>query len=454
MTRLDETRRRFMAHFAGIGLGTTLVPGVLWARMQDSGAQEVTLPMVTDALKLAGLEFNEEDRQTMVQAANRSLTNYKQLHTLHVPNDVSPPFHFSPIVSGMEVNRTKQPFRVSTVTVKRPANLEEVAFWPVRNLAELIKTKQVTSTELTKMYLDRLHKWGGPDKLNCVVTYLDDLALSQAKQADAEIAAGKYKGPLHGIPWGAKDIIAVKGYRTTWGSAAFKDQVFDYDATVVELLHDAGAVLVAKLASGELAQGDSWWGGQTKNPWDVKQGSSGSSAGPGSATAAGLVGFSIGSETSGSILSPSARCGVTGLRPTFGRISRYGVMALSWTQDRLGPMCRYAEDCALVMQAVARQDSKDLSVSEVPFNWNAQLDIKKLRIGYIKESFDTITEPTAKAASQSVLDTLTKLGVSKFTELQIPEWPYDDSAITVEAATFFDEFVRSGGMDRMTNPRS
>src|SRR5579884_407717 len=367
MTKLEKTRRRFMAHFAGIGLSTTLVPGVLWARMQDAGAQEVTVPMVADALKLAGLSFNEEDQKTMAQAANRALANYKTLHSLHVPNDVSPPFHFSPIVLGMEVNKTRQPIRISSVSVKRPANLEEAAFWSVRNLAELIKTKQVTSTELTKMYLARLHKWGGPDKLNCVVTYLDDLALEQAKQADAEIAAGRYKGPLHGIPWGAKDIISVKGYRTTWGSGAFKDQVLDYDATVVELLRNAGAVLVAKLASGEMAQGDNWWGGQTKSPWDMTRGSSGSSAGPGSATGGGLVGFSIGTETSGSILSPSAVCGVTGLRPTFGRISRYGVMALSWTQDRLGPMCRYAEDCALVMQAAAQQDHKDLSVSDVPF---------------------------------------------------------------------------------------
>jgi Asp-tRNA(Asn)/Glu-tRNA(Gln) amidotransferase A subunit family amidase len=454
MKNLDKTRRRFMAHFAGIGLGATLVPGVLWARMQDAGAQQITLPMITDALNLAGLEFSEEDRQAMVQAANRSLTSYKQLHTLHVPNDISPPFHFSPIVPGIEVNRTKVPMRISNVTVKRPANLEEVAFWPVRDLAELIKTKQVTSTELTRMYLDRLHKFGGPDKLNCVVTYLDDLALQQAKQADAEIASGRYKGPLHGIPWGVKDIISVKGYRTTWGSGAFKDQVFDYDATVVNLLRDAGAVLLAKLASGEMAQGDNWWGGQTKSPWDMTRGSSGSSAGPGSATGGGLVGFSIGTETSGSILSPSAVCGVTGLRPTFGRISRYGAMALSWTQDRLGPMCRYAEDCALVLQAAARQDNKDFSVSDVPFNWNAQLDIKKLRVGYIKDSFETITDETAKTAAQSVLDTLTKLGVSKFIPLEIPEWPYDGSAITVESATFFDEFVRSGGMDRMTNPRS
>jgi Asp-tRNA(Asn)/Glu-tRNA(Gln) amidotransferase A subunit family amidase len=389
----------------------------------------------------------------MAQAANRSLSSYQALHNLHIPNDVSPPFHFSSIVPGIEVNRTKQPFRLSRVqAVRRPHNLEDVAFWPVRNLAELIRTRQVTSTDLTKMYLDRLHRYGGSDKLNCVVTYLDDLALEQAKQADTEIAAGRYKGPLHGIPWGAKDIISVKGYPTTWGSAAYKEQVFDYDATIVELLRNAGAVLLAKLTCGELAQGDNWWGGQTKNPWDITQGSSGSSAGPGSATAAGLVGFSIGTETSGSILSPSARCGVTGLRPTFGRISRYGVMALSWTQDRLGPMCRYAEDCAIVMHTVSKPDNRDMSVSDVPFNWNTQIDIRKLRIGYIKESFEDIANPAAKDSAQQVLNTLTFLGVSKFIPLTVPEWPYDGSAINVESAVFFDELVRYGGVSRMTNP--
>src|SRR5262249_35916458 len=310
---------------AGIGLGSTLVPGVIWARMQDAQTDRVTLAMVTEALKLQGIELSEADRQAMVQGANRNLSSFEEIRKIHIPNDVSPPFHFSSLVPGMQVNRTKQPVKFSTVTGKRPANLEDVAFWPVRHLAELIRTKQVTSVQLTEMYLARLHRYNA--KLNNVVTFLDELGMAQAKQADAEIAAGKYKGPLHGIPWGAKDIISVKGYRTTWGSPPFKEQVFDYDASVVEMLRDAGAVLLAKLASGEMAQGDNWWGGQTKSPWDMTRGSSGSSAGPGSATGGGLVGFSIGTETSGSILSPSAVCGVTGLRPTFGRISRYGVMA-------------------------------------------------------------------------------------------------------------------------------
>jgi Asp-tRNA(Asn)/Glu-tRNA(Gln) amidotransferase A subunit family amidase len=316
-------------------------------------------------------------------------------------------------------------------------------------LAQLLKTKQVTSTELTKVYLARMHKYN--PTLNCVVTILDDLALEQAKQADAEIAAGKYKGPLHGIPWGAKDIIAVKGYKTTWGSGAFKDQMIDKDASIVEMLRDAGAVLLAKLTSGEIAQGDRWFGGQTKSPWDTSQGSGGSSAGPGSATAAGLVAFAIGTETSGSILGPSARCGVTGLRPTLGRISRDGVMVLSWTQDRLGPMCRYAEDCALVMSVISRPDNRDLSVVDLPFNWNAQTDIKKLRVGYLKTAFEENTDATGKKFQQQTYDALVALGFT-LVPVDVPEFTTDVSAINVESATFFDEFMRSGRDSQLTNP--
>ena len=446
MHNLDETRRRFMTYFAGIGLGSTLAPGIIWARMQDAQADRITLAMVTEAMKLSGIDASEADRQAMVQSANQNLARYEELRKIHIPNDVSPPFHFSSLVPGIQVNKTKQPFRLSAPpSVKRPANLEDVAFWPVRHLAELIRTKQVTSVQLTEMYLARLHRYNG--KLNNVVTFLDDIAMAQAKQADADIAAGKYKGPLHGIPWGAKDIISVKGYKTTWGSAAFKDQVFDYDASVVEMLRDAGAVLLAKLTTGELAAGDQWFGGRTNSPWDPTQGSSGSSAGPSSATAAGCVGFGIGTETSGSILSPAARCGLAGLRPTFGRISRYGVMALSWTQDRLGPICRYAEDCAIVMQAIAKPDGRDMSVSDIPFNWNAQLDIRKLRVGIIKESFDDITNPVVKANAQKLLDTLKSLGVSTFTPLTVPTFQTNVGGLGVESAVFFDEMARLGKMN-------
>jgi Asp-tRNA(Asn)/Glu-tRNA(Gln) amidotransferase A subunit family amidase len=372
------------------------------------------------------------------------------MRAIHIPNDVSPPFHFSAIVPGIEVNRVKQPFRLSTApAVKRPANLEDVAFWPVRHLAELVRTKQVTSAELTEMYLARLHRYNG--KLNNVVTFLDDYGRAEARRADAEIAAGKYKGPLHGIPWGAKDIISVKGFKTTWGSPAFKEQSFDYDASVVEMLRDAGAVLIAKLATGELASGDQWFGGQTKSPWNLSQGSSGSSAGPSSATAAGCVAFGIGTETSGSILSPSARCGLAGLRPTFGRISRYGVMALSWTQDRLGPICRYAEDCAIVMQAIAKPDGRDMSVSDMPFNWNAQLDVKKLRVGIIQESFDEITNATVKQNAERTLETLRSIGVTRFTPIAVPDFNTNASAINVESVVFFDEHARAGRMKEARN---
>ena len=448
MGNFIEARRRFMGHFAAIGLGSTLVPGIIWARMQDAGEQRITLEMVTDALKLSGIELSESELEDLVDTANDNLENYEERRQVHIPNDVSPPFHFSSLVPGIEVDKTRRPFRLSDVpAVERPVNLEDVAFWPVRNLAELVRTKQVTSLELTEMYLDRLHRY--QPTLNFVVTFLDELGLEQARRADREIAEGNYKGPLHGIPWGAKDIISVKGFTTTWGSEAFRDQVFNHDASVVEMLHDAGAVLIAKLATGELAAGDNWFGGQTKNPWNLEQGSSGSSAGPGSATAAGCVGFAIGSETSGSILSPSARCGVTGLRPTFGRISRYGVMALSWSHDRLGPMSRYAEDCAIVMNAIAKPDGRDMSVTDVPFNWDATFDIKGLRVGYIKESFDEITDPVVKQNAENTLETLRSVGVSEFTAMTIPDVPGDHSTIDVESTVFFDEKSRTGQMEKV-----
>jgi Asp-tRNA(Asn)/Glu-tRNA(Gln) amidotransferase A subunit family amidase len=450
MPAVDETRRRFMTHFAAIGLGATLAPGVIWARMQDAGAKTITLDMVTGAMKLSGLQFTDAELTAMVDAANRNLAGYEEMRAIHIPNDVSPPFHFSALVPGMAVSRKTLPFVLSAPpALTRPARLEDAAFWPVRHLAELVRTRKVTSVELTAMYLERLHRYN--EKLNNVVTFLDDYGMAEARHADAEIAAGRYKGPLHGIPWGAKDIIAVKGFKTTWGSPAFKEQSFDYDASIVEMLREAGAVLIAKLATGELASGDQWFGGQTKNPWNLSQGSSGSSAGPSSATAAGCVGFAIGTETSGSILSPSARCGLAGLRPTFGRISRYGVMALSWTQDRLGPICRYAEDAALVMQAIAKPDGRDMSVSDLPFNWNAQIDVKTLRVGIIRQSFDDITNPTAKKNADATLDALRSIGVSRFIPIAVPEFTTNVSAINVESVVFFDEHARAGRMKEARN---
>src|SRR5262249_25433978 len=445
MSDIHASRRAFMASFAGLGLGSTLAPGIVWARMQDAGAQAITLEMLTDALRLSGIDLTEEDPKAILDTANRNLTQYREIRAIHIPNDVSPPFHFSPIVPGMRVDKARQPFRLSAAPqIKRPANLEDVAFWPIRHLSELVRTRQVTSLELTEMYLARLHRYNA--KLNNVVTFLDEYGLAEARKADAEIAAGKYKGPLHGVPWGAKDIISVKGFKTTWGSPAFKEQMFDYDASVIELLREAGAVLIAKLTTGELASGDQWFGGRTNNPWDPTQGSSGSSGGPSSATAAGCVAFGIGTETSGSILSPSARCGLAGLRPTFGRVSRYGVMALSWTQDRLGPICRYAEDCAIVMQAIAKPDGRDMSVSDVPVNWNAQFDVRKLRVGYIKDSFDTLTNAAAKANTEKAVETLKSLGVKELIPVEVPDFPSNVGGLGVESTVFFDEYARAGKM--------
>ena len=442
MENLSETRRRFLAQFAGTSLSATLLPGVLWGQLQQSGEPRITADMLKTALAISGLDFTDAERTAMVQTVNRSLSQYEELRKFKIGNNVSPCYHFSALVPGMKVNRRRDPVRLSIVSnIKRPANLEDAAFWPVRHLAELVRTKQVTSTELTTMYLARLKRYNG--KLNCVVTFCDELAMKQAKQADAEIAAGKYKGPLHGIPWGAKDIIAVKGYPTTWGSPVYKNQMLEEEASVVEMLRDAGAVLIAKLVSGELAAGDTWFGGQTKNPWDPTQGSGGSSAGPASATAAGCVGFAIGTETAGSIIGPSQRCGVTGLRTTLGFVSRYGVMTLSWTQDRLGPLCRYAEDCALVLSAIARQDDRDLSVQDIPFNWNGQRDIKKIRFGYLKDAFDQVTNPISKESDQKTLDHLKALGLNAI-PVKVPEFTLNVTSYLVEEAVFFDEALRDG----------
>jgi Asp-tRNA(Asn)/Glu-tRNA(Gln) amidotransferase A subunit family amidase len=345
------------------------------------------------------------------------------------------------------VNKVPQTFALSKVPpLNVPGNLEDVAFWPVTHLHELLRTKQVSSVELTKMYLDRLHRYNG--QLLNTVTFLDELAMTQAKAADSDLAQGKMKSPLHGIPWGCKDIISVKGYPTTWGSGALKNQVFDYDASVVEMLREAGAVLIAKLVSGEMAAGANWFGGMTRNPWNYGS-ASGSSAGPGSATAAGCVGFAIGTETQGSILGPSGTNGLSGLRPTFGRVSRYGAMTLGWTYDRLGPMCRYAEDCAVVMSIIATPDGRDMSISDIPFNWNpARYDLKKIRIGVVGLN-GAETNPNA----HKLMDTLKGLGAT-ITPLTIPpdNLPQVDEGFNYEQGAFFDEFVRGGGVERMTNP--
>ena len=413
-------RRSFLAFFYSLGLGPTLFPAVLWAKLEDQKPRTVTKEMLRAAAAVAGVQFAEPQLDAMLAGVNDNLAKYQTLRKVDLDNSVAPPLYFNPIVPGMKIDRTQRAFQMSpSPHVSRPQNLEDVAFWAATHLAELLRSKQVSSVELTEMYLHRLKRYN--PKLLCVVNLTEDLALRQAREADREIAAGRYRGPLHGIPYGIKDLAATKGYPTTWGAAPFKDRIIDTDATVVTRLHAAGAVLVAKLTTGELALDDVWFGGQTKNPWDLSMGSQGSSAGPASATAAGLVGFSIGTETGGSIVEPSAICGVTGLRPTAGRVSRYGFMALTWSLDKIGPICRTVEDCAMVLNAIQGPDDRDLSVLDVPFNWDTNLDIRKLRVGYLKAAFSN-THQTRKvdANDATALAKIRSLGV-ELIEVALPE---------------------------------
>jgi Asp-tRNA(Asn)/Glu-tRNA(Gln) amidotransferase A subunit family amidase len=395
---------------------------VLLARIEEEKSSLITKEMLLSAASVAGQTFTDQQLDQMLKGVNQHLAEYAALHKIDLDNSVAPPSYFNPVVPGMKIDRTKRPFQMSArERVSRPQNLEDVAFWPVTKLAELVRSRQVRSVELTEMYISRIKRHN--PKLLCVVTLTEDLAMRLAREADREIAAGNYRGPLHGIPWGVKDLAAVKGYPTTWGAAPFKDRIIDTDATVVTRLTQAGAVLIAKLATGELALDDVWFGGQTKNPWDLSMGSQGSSAGPGSATAAGLVGFSIGTETGGSIVEPSGICGVTGLRPTFGRVSRYGFMTLSWSLDKIGPMCRGVEDCALVLNAIQGPDDHDLSVVDVPFNWDAKLDIHKLRVGYLKAAFSNTQQTAAVDANdQAALAKIRSLGIN-LVEVALPAEP-------------------------------
>lgn len=438
-TQLD--RRSFVAYFSTLGLSSTLLPGVLWARAQEV---PITAAVLADAERVAGLTFTDEQRDMMLEGLNERLQEFASIRALQIPNAVPPALRFDPQLPGTLPPSESHGFRPSRpADVARPAALEEVAFWPVTQLAELVRTRQVSSVELTRMYLDRLRRHG--PTLECVITLTEELALEQAGRADAELANGKYRSRLHGIPWGAKDLLSVRGYPTTWGAAPYRDQILDEDATVVKKLDDAGAVLVAKLTLGALASGDVWFGGRTRNPWNVDQGSSGSSAGSSAAVVAGLVGFAIGSETLGSIVSPATRCGASGLRPTFGRVSRYGAMTLSWSMDKLGPLCRSAEDCALVLQAIQGHDGADPTARDVPFNWDAERDLSTLRVGYLKSAFEDDTSRTAEF-DQAALRVIRRLGVEPV-PVELPqEFPLDAIrfVLNAESAAAFDDLTRSG----------
>ena len=394
---------------------------------------------------LAGLEFTQTERDTFLSTLTVLKGRYDTLRTVDLPNSVPVPLYFDPRIPGQDIPKGREKYLFQEFPTKRPKNIEECAFYTIGQLAHLIRTQQVTSLELTTMYLDRLKRHG--PTLECVVTLTEELALNQARRADKFIKTGRYLGPLHGIPYGAKDLLAVQGYKTTWGAMTHKDQVLDETATVVKKLEEAGAVLVAKLTLGALAWGDVWYGGKTRNPWNTEQGSSGSSAGPGSATAAGLVGFAIGSETWGSIVSPATRNGVTGLRPTFGTVSKAGAMALAWSMDKLGPMCRSVDDCALVYSVIKGTDGKDHSVVDVPFQVPTKKALKSLRIGYIESAFnDTSTTDNDRA----VLIRLKELGFTLI-PIELPEFPTTSLSflLNVEAAAAFDELTRTNKDDEL-----
>jgi len=428
-----------MSFCGSLGLGATLFPGVLWAKM--AAGAEITKETVAAAAELAGLTFDDAEREMMVAGLRDQARQLAALHAIPLANAVAPAVQFNPLPAGATIAGEQRPLRRAPVRAPAvPGDLEELAFRPVTELSELVRTRKVTAMQLTRMYLDRLQRHD--PQLHAVVTLTESRALAQARAADEEIARGGYRGPLHGIPWGAKDLLAVKGYPTTWGAEPYRTQTIDEDAEVVKRLDAAGAVLVAKLTLGALAMGDVWFGGRTRNPWNSEQGSSGSSAGPGAATAAGLVGFAIGSETLGSISSPSTRNGVTGLRPTFGRVPRTGAMALSWTMDKLGPMTRSAEDAALVLAAIQGPDGRDRTVVRAPFNWDGTQRLSQLRVGYVRSAFER--DYAARAFDQATLDVLRAQGAA-LTPVSLPELDYGAMRIilTAEAAAAFDELTRS-----------
>src|SRR5579864_1044510 len=480
-------RRNFMKTCSGMGLAGTLFPGVLWAQAQAEGAKKITKEMIDNAAAIADVLIADEYKEMMLADLNDHAKGYEEIYKLKIPNSVDPALLFDPVLPGMKFETERKPMRISkapSAAASAPKNVEDLAFATVRDLAQLVQTRKVSSVALTEMYLQRLKRYD--PTLKFVVTLTEERALAQAKKADAEIAAGKYRGPLHGLPWGAKDLLAAKGYPTTWGAGGFEKQMIDEDATVVQRPDAVGAVLVAKLSLGALAMGDKWFGGRTRNPWNPALGSSGSSAGPASATAAGCVAFSIGSETLGSISSPSTRCGCTGLRPSFGLVPRTGAMALSWTMDKLGPICRAVEDCALVLEAIYGPDEKDPSVKNAAFHWDAALDWRKLRVGYLKTDFEPKApepqekeEPAATPEEQkkrdeqkrrreagraraeydrryndAALAKLKDMGVNLI-PVEMPKFPYQSmvTMLSAEAAAAFDDLTRTGKDKLLTSQK-
>lgn len=446
-------RRQLLEYFGAAGLGGTGFGEALWSDMQEDPESPVTAAMIAAAEKVAGLEFDADEREMMRGGLARYQEAYAAIRKVAIGNGVAPSLLFEPDLPGVDAPVPNGEDRLQPTRwrgLARPQSDDDLAFASVSQLARLLASGGVSSTELTQLYLRRLEEFD--PQLLFQVTSTAERALRAAARADREIAAGEIRGPLHGVPWGAKDLFAVEGYPTTWGAAPYRDQQLEGNATVVRRLDDAGAVLVAKLTLGALAMGDVWFGGRTRNPWNPEQGSSGSSAGPGSATAAGCVGFALGTETRGSIVSPSTRNGVTGLRPTFGRVSRHGAMALSWSMDKIGPMCRSAEDCALVFAAVHGADGLDPTARTTPFRWASDRDVTKLRIGFLEAAFEPAERYENRAFDLETLRVLREdIGVD-LRPVQLPDFPVDALGfiLSAEAAAAFDDLTRSGRDDELT----
>jgi len=431
----------------------TLLTSLLLCFCFGIQAQDTTIQKndVISTAKLLDLNFTTKEIDTLYSDVIDNLAHFKAMHALKLDNSVPLSLWQTPVVPGMHFNKVQVPIQWKlNNTVSLPTNRNDLAFYSIEQLASLIKNKKISSVELTKFFIERIKKWS--DTLQCVISLQEDIAIAQAKKADQEMAQGKYRGLLHGIPYGLKDLFAVKGTKTTWGAAPYKDQSIDVDAFVYTKLQDAGAVFVAKFTLGALAMGDYWFGGRTKNPWNLKYGSSGSSAGSTSATVAGLVPFAIGTETWGSIVSPSTTCGATGLRPTFGSVSRTGAMALSYSLDKIGPICRSAADAAIVFNYIHGTDGKDGSAVNMPFNYNPNKDIKKLRIAYAKNYFDKIKDTSRNEFK--VLEVFKKLGVQlipvNFPDSGVYQFNIMHVVIGAECAAQFDEMTRLNIDDQLT----
>jgi Asp-tRNA(Asn)/Glu-tRNA(Gln) amidotransferase A subunit family amidase len=463
-SRVAFRRRQFLTSLSAMGLGATLLPEALLIAAQD--ADIITIEMLEAAQRLAGVSFTRAEQDAILSRLNAAggyMAGFAALRRANLRDDEVPAIVFTPVLPEKPLPAGTRGLIRRAPDVSRPASDDALASLPVTHLARLIEKRQVTSSELVELYLSRLSRYD--PVLHCVVSLTSNLARAQAREADAEIAAGRYRGPLHGIPFGLKDLFAVRGTTTTWGASPWRERIIDADATVYTKLRAAGAILIAKLSTGALAVGAQWFGGITRNPWNTNEDAAGSSAGPGAATAAGLVGFSIGTDTGGSITGPAERNGVAGLRPTFGRVSRHGAMTLAWTQDTVGPLCRSAEDCAVVFDAIYGPDGKDNSVLDVPFGWDATADVGTLRIGYLRSAFDGKARETARQLAtrrnnEQALNVIRSLGV-QLVPFDLPqvEIAAIDFIRWAETAAAFDEPTRSGtlrqvedGPEKSTRP--